>query len=241
MNLQKFVIVSSGRTGSNFLVQSLNMHPQISCFYEVFNLNSSRRGDMVGSKYEASDDPLEYAVRRIWGNDTLAPVRGFKVFYYHCENKKDFWHRIATDESIQVIHLTRTNLFLLYLSLARAKKTGLWHPSGRNKEQYLDECLSVSVDVDRMLKTIISLEARQTFFRQSVTKRVLEVSYEGLARGEDIKTTFDFLDLDPPEGLQPFAQSPIRHTNIEILNEAEVRAALKREGYIQWWSEFAQN
>lgn len=241
MNIQKFVIVSYGRTGSNYLVNSLNTHHSVSCYWEVFNLNNDNRGKKVGEKYEEGDDPFEYARKYIWENPELAEIRGYKVFYFHCANKDKFWQKLKSDPSIKVIHLVRDNLFLKYLSGERARLAAVWHPSGKNPNEYYKAVVSLKIDTRRMLNLISHLKSQEKQFRDSVEKQMLEVSYEGLAGGSDLGLCFNYLGIDGPKQAIEFSKSAINPNLIQIENPDEVEVALESVGYSHWYEEFLQN
>lgn len=240
MSVQKFVIVSYGRTGSNYLVRSLNCHPEVSCFWEIFNFKDDARGQMFGYNCENSDDPFEYAQKYVWGNATLAEIRGYKVFYFHCADRHEFWQRIQDDPAIKIIHLTRKNLFLRYLSSERARATGIWHPSKSNKKKYHEMEVSLNINIRSLIRSIESLKSREKLFRRSVKKPILEVSYEGLACANDVESSFNYLGVkDIPQSFPfTFSRSAIHSGLIKIENDTEVFAALDSVGYSHWYDEF---
>ncbi len=236
---QKFVIVCSGRTGSNFLVKSLNHHPSITCFWEIFNPNARGRGRSFGINYQASDDPYAYAQKHVWENPAHSEIRGYKVFYFHCAGKDDFWQRIKKDQSIKVIHLTRKNLFLKHLSLERAKTTGVWHPSGAHKQKYHDSRISIAVDVQRLKRVIRGTKRGEELFRNSLDKPVLEISYEGMANANDVESSFHYLGVSNLPQLPAFSKSAVNPALIRIENDREVVDALESIGCGHWYEEFA--
>jgi len=241
MAIQKFAIVSYGRTGSNFLVGALNCHSRVSCFWEIFNLNDDARGKKFGYNYQESDDPYKYAQKYVWGNPALSEIRGYKVFYFHCANKGEFWQRIKSDPTIKIIHLTRKNLFLRYLSSVRAKATGVWHPSKFNERKYHETKVSLEIDTRLLIGSINSLRCQEKLFCKSMQKPMLEVSYEGLACANDVKLSFNYLGIkDIPKSFI-FSKSAINSDQIHIKNENEVFDALNSIGFGHWFEEFQEN
>ena len=78
-NHQKFVILATPRTGSNFLANLLGNHNNIKFFGELFDLGGLSKEIMI----EALKDPLMYLKNRIY--KTYPPhikAVGFKIFYH---------------------------------------------------------------------------------------------------------------------------------------------------------------
>jgi LPS sulfotransferase NodH len=77
---QRFTILGSARTGSNFLLSLLSAHPAIKMYGELFNLDTLARNDLL----EALDDPVAYLRSRVYRvhRAEIAAV-GFKMFYDH--------------------------------------------------------------------------------------------------------------------------------------------------------------
>ena len=235
MSSLKFIILSYGRTGSNYLVHSLNMHKRVSCFMEIFNLNNDKRGVVFGHNYEKGQDAISYANKNIWGNSNLSSIRGFKVFYFHCNDRADFWDLIRNDSSIHVIHLTRENLFLRYLSEKRAEKINVWHPIN---EKYHDQNVLIKIDTKHLVDAICRLEEREKFFRLALERPIIEIKYEGLANGTDLKLVFDFLGIKDHPTFKPFTKSAVNSNKVHIENANEVIQALKSIGREEWYEEF---
>ena len=66
--LSKFVIISSGRTGSELLLTSLQSHPQINAQGEIFHTSNG------------SIKPLD-ALQSVYENSSKSS--GFKIMYHH--------------------------------------------------------------------------------------------------------------------------------------------------------------
>lgn len=131
----RFIVLGEGRTGSNLLVQALNGHPQVRCFGEVFNWTHARI-DYGVAGYELrsledlgrrSKDPVGLLRERVWG-EAPPGVRalGFKLHYGHTFGYAGVQEALTGDTELRVLHLRRTNLLRLFLSLKRAEATGVW-------------------------------------------------------------------------------------------------------------------
>jgi LPS sulfotransferase NodH len=80
VNIRRFMILGSARTGSNFLLSLLSSHPSIKTYGELFSLVSLPRDYLT----EALEDPVAYLRRRIYKPHApgISAV-GFKMFYDH--------------------------------------------------------------------------------------------------------------------------------------------------------------
>jgi LPS sulfotransferase NodH len=78
--IERFVVLGSARTGSNYLLSLLSAHPAIKVYGELFNLDKLPEPSLL----EALDDPLAYLRKRLYAPHPphIAAV-GFKMFYYH--------------------------------------------------------------------------------------------------------------------------------------------------------------
>jgi len=88
VNIQRFMILGSARTGSNFLLSLLSSHPSIKTYGELFNLDKLPRENLI----EALEDPVAYLRRRVYKphGPGISAV-GFKMFYDHL--KKDYFDK----------------------------------------------------------------------------------------------------------------------------------------------------
>ncbi len=88
MNIRRFMILGSARTGSNFLLSLLSGHPSIKTYGELFNLDMLPRDDLT----EALEDPIAYLRRRVYKphGPGISAV-GFKMFYDHLT--KDYFDK----------------------------------------------------------------------------------------------------------------------------------------------------
>ncbi len=79
-NVQRYMVLGSARTGSNFLLSLLSAHPRIKTYGELFNLDALPRENLL----EALEDPIAFLRRRVYGphSPEIAAV-GFKMFYDH--------------------------------------------------------------------------------------------------------------------------------------------------------------
>jgi LPS sulfotransferase NodH len=79
-HVQRFMLLGSARTGSNFLLSMLSAHPRIKTYGELFNLDTLPKESLL----EALEDPIAFLQRRVYEphGPEIAAV-GFKIFYDH--------------------------------------------------------------------------------------------------------------------------------------------------------------
>lgn len=131
----RFIILSNARTGSNLLQQSLNSHPAVVCFRELFNLDPSyidydREGwdghDQHDLELREKDVRRFLAERVFADHEQRIRAVGFKFHYDH------FWHdaelipALTSDSGLRVVHLRRLNRLRTLVSVKIAEQTGAW-------------------------------------------------------------------------------------------------------------------
>ncbi len=74
-------------------------------------------------------DPTGFLERRIYGDqEGHVAAAGFRIFYSQAQEGswRAVWPYLRSLSDLRVIHLKRTNILRVQLSLARAKQTGRW-------------------------------------------------------------------------------------------------------------------
>lgn len=125
--MQKFVIICSGRTGSNLLCGILNQHPYISCHYELFNpsviYKNRNRSERSEEALAARDvDPIGF-VEGCYRGESGFQAAGFKIFFAHNPMVLEY---CIMDPDIKKIVLTRGNQLAQYSSQRFAELTQKW-------------------------------------------------------------------------------------------------------------------
>ena len=132
----RFVVVTTGRSGSTWLVQALNSHSQVVCFGSPFE---------VGSDYVSFDvqhyDNFDSRARSLRDRDGLAFLSSY-IFGEHVEGTKavgfKFQYRnwigfgkvinsLVASQELKVIHLRRNNLLRSLISFRLTRATGQYH------------------------------------------------------------------------------------------------------------------
>jgi hypothetical protein len=110
-DLQFFIIVCEGRTGSNLLVDLLGSHPQIECAAELYHPQAGTFKNYPGISHRKFLDLHTYK--------TSLPIRGFKMPINWILEHPDIVAEFRAD-NYKIIRLSRENLFDHFLSLKLA-------------------------------------------------------------------------------------------------------------------------
>ena len=230
---KKFIIITTGRSGSQMLCEFLDNQVNIRCELELLQAKkeekhrqllakernySSRLESDVKCREILGDDPSKFVGNRnrrfieylkIWEDMKPSEYFGFKVFFNdHIGSSilpeedsisyEDFTNYIK-DNNIKIIHLTRDNLFLKYISALTGRITGVYSSSSTS------EINSISVEV--FYKKFIRFKNNLTKQKQDVFDfcsvnniDVYHVTYESLT-GPDHTTYYkdilSFIGADP--------------------------------------------
>lgn len=147
----KFVILASPRCGSNLLCNSLNLHPEILCHNEIFHPSTifAYGRDKVEHAYGTVDerdrDPKAF-LRKIWSDHQGHAAVGFKLQHYQ---GRSIQLGLLLNRSVRKIILHRRNRLAAFVSLLRARKTGIWAGRSGQKQSYRDAKVTVDALVLR--------------------------------------------------------------------------------------------
>jgi LPS sulfotransferase NodH len=147
---KKFIIITTARSGSQMLCEFLTKQENIACEYEL--LQSHREAKHKKGRLQSSSqfeeilgkDPSKFVGNRnrnfieflkIWEGMFSSEYFGFKVFFKshlgtHKLSPKDAisyedFAKYIKDYDIKIIHLTRNNILLKYISYKTSKITGV--------------------------------------------------------------------------------------------------------------------
>lgn len=126
--MKKFVIIANPRTGSEYIVNLLNKHPDIKCFSELFSEGEVGK-EWNESNFKTKRQPFEFLDTKFL--NLKCSVCGYKQisFWMHngCfENVKDFIQR-SIQQGYQFIFIERSNLIKEYVSYLIMYKYGYTH------------------------------------------------------------------------------------------------------------------
>ena len=233
--VQKVVIITNGRTGSNLLVSYLNSSPQVRAYGEIF-----------GTYYLSSDFLLEKlrqphgAVRHLHEmleRLTTERLTAIKILYQHFDERfrekrdlpslAELLPELQNDPTIKIIQLRRENLLDVIVSNMLAKQSGKYVGQAYDVEQ-----ITLPPRVCR--RHIQAIEAQEQRFRDAFPpERYLELTYEDLTAKPDetLGKLQNFLGI---ENLK--AQSHIQKQNRSaksdvIANYDELKWFFRRSDY----------
>ncbi len=177
-----FAIVSDLRTGSTLLASSLDQHPQIRCYGELFHSRDLPDNRIEGfDRLEASAAAVLERAMQARGVDAC----GFKSMIFlplpAARHWADAWHRTRELPGLRVIWLTRRDRLAQYASVEIARHTGLFHPHD-NDRLYRPECRPV-ITIDPFgFEAWVRERDAQLRRRRKVLRGVpsLELDYEEL-------------------------------------------------------------
>lgn len=162
------VILAPKRSGSTFLQESLNSHPQIVCYDEMFMQNKNidkRRGQFLYRAMKIDkgwniEQYLEWLFNKEKDKSTL-----FRLMYPH-DQKFNVIDKIM-NMNIPIIHLTRENL--LEKELSRASK-------GKEMGE------KIKVDLNKTLSQMEKEQKSNDNYKKKLKnyKKVLHVTYENM-------------------------------------------------------------
>jgi LPS sulfotransferase NodH len=236
-----FVVLTFPRSGSTWLIEMLDSHPQIAAYDELF-LGG------VGVQPRAEDQPdfatyLEHtpeAARRILLPHRIAYLRavyrdrpgieavGFKLIYGQARANPGLLHYFAL-RRVRAIHLIRANLLEAVISYEFGRMTGVFH----RREGDEAPKGGISLDADGIRERLGYMEwavARGRVWLERFRLPRIEVAYEELLgrRDETLGSVLRFLGVDP--GVDSLDSSLVRvrgGSALQLVENADaVRAAL---------------
>lgn len=194
-NYSKYAVVTSPRTGSNYLMSLLSSHDNIHAYGELFNQIKDR------------------SCRELWENTFSKKLKhvkavGFKIFYDHplASQDREVWDLLKSDHNIKIIHLVRENPVRSQLSLLIAYKTKIWGLTPTMEDISIEK-RKVKIDVEAFIDNIRETKRHQKEAELAFRKHPFyQVTYEKLV--EDQATVMN--------GIFNFMEVPKRRTNSNL-------------------------
>jgi LPS sulfotransferase NodH len=204
---RRFIILTTARSGSNFLLGMLNSHTQVLAFGELFREKKNIGWDLDPyDRYLQSDrlkklaqrDPVAFIENKVFRNfPAVKKAVGFKIFYYHAqdESMRHLWRFLRDQNDINVIHLKRMNTLKTMLSLKKAFLTNKWTQTSIEKE----ERSSISLDYEECLENFNWTQQTQKKYDKFFQNHPkLDITYEDLSNNVDreMERIQKFLGID---------------------------------------------
>jgi len=217
--MQKFIILTRERTGSNLLVNILNKHPNIYCRGEVFKYFEQRKTTIGEEIHSVFEQTLPKEIK----------ARGAKVFYYHVNPQgapppagNRLWDYIK--ENTSVIHLKREDKIKMRVSALIAENSR--YTAFQSKDLLKTEDKRIYIDpLD--LENFIRKTKKMEEWGDTLTPQI-EVTYEDLVNDpKKRERVYNFLGVDYREFESDYIkQNPERPAEL-IKNIEEVREHFK--------------
>lgn len=216
VKFRRFMILGVPRSGSNWLQESLDYHPEIKCAGELLD------------HFTGSANPVRI-LEELW--DESIPNRnkaiGFKVFYNHCQQYPEVWEYLKSSD-VSVIVLERRNLLAQQTSLAMAFKTDRW--GGRQYEANNDA--KVRLEAGSIISKFNQIEREMSHKTAIFSKHnTLRISYENLFEDNTIYAIEDFLGVSRLKLYSTLVRQETRPLSEAIENYDEVCSALSGTKY----------
>ena len=232
--MNRFVIITPGRSGSTFLAQTFNQHPEIFCEEEIFNRSENYDGSFnhyLSTNFFRRSLSFLFNRERLSRSPANFPLRVLLAQFLKSKRKHEaiYGFKVSLDQlfaypqlfpllrsSFEIIYLTRLDKLRVVLSLLASRKTGTY-------DTYTEEKVRLSPgEVKTMLEEIDHQEQQtKAFFSQR-----LEIAYRDLFNNPaaTFRRIEGFLSLDNP--LEPIPTKQVRPDNlaewVENIDEIEM-------------------
>lgn len=245
--IQKFIVLSAPRSGSNHLIHFLDSHPSITCFGEPFQPNfllGNPSRTMFENpvilflyKFFRATHPIFFLNHIIFKQypEQISAV-GFKIFYEHANlgNMTQVWSYLKRSQKLKIIHLQRKNILKSYVSLLVAFKTGNFI-SYSNATDMQDS--RIILDYHLCKKYFTTVEAwRAEYDHMFSKKHIMHIYYEDLCNDTTnvLLEVQKFLGVAPELLVSPVMKQSTRPLHQTIKNYSE----LKRQFAQSRWAHF---
>lgn len=199
----RFLIISNGRTGSNYLASLLLSHPDIYQYGEVIGESYLCRPD-IREKIRACGS-VRY-LRNCYRKRIYKQAVGLKILYYQFKpcyaegwginDLQEVLTDLVEDRNILVIHLKRRNRLKTMVSVESARLTNEYvkqEEDGENSE------ISVFISPEQASSFFQDVKENEKYFDECFrSHRKLEIFYEDLITNTEMVSCriLDFLKLD---------------------------------------------
>jgi hypothetical protein len=210
MGNPEFIIVSpTGRTGSTFLYKSLNQHPAIKCYGEIFNSDHPDPIDRI--YFNSKDNKINFLNQ----NFNKQGCYGYKLLFSQSVGLNQF-------NAKKIIISDRRDIFESFISkeLANRDKAWAWN-------QYKQE--KIKLNKGNLINHIQYTLNSRNHIKNMITSPYIEVWYEDLISNwkQEITKIQDFLEVDRQE-LKPLLRKQSTQPLLSYLeNPEEIKKCIK--------------
>lgn len=218
---EKFIVITSARTGSGLLISLLNNHENIEARGELYRSLEGK------TSIDRWNQIFNFKNKNIY-------TAGFKIFYFHPFDKKnsEVWNIIKQDKSIKIIHLIRENKIRSYVSLKIAEKTDKW--TRKSKTQISLKEKQINVDLKDFKRRIDAIEMKESKISLEYNDHpFFELSYEDLVNNKNkvMSELFKFLGVEEWETKSNYKKQNKEKLEDIILNYKEFKDLLENSKY----------
>ncbi len=224
---QKFVIFTSGRSGSTLLVDLINSNPNVHCDLELLKRRTFAPMSLIKTHAKCSTQ------------DTY----GFKLLSYqlknvqtHIRNKWMFLDDLVNKEGYRLIHLEREDKAKQALSIIYAFYRGKWHNQKGSKQK---EVLQFELNPEVLYKFIKESEILREFEAEMLQgQEYLYISYERHLtpdkRAESIQKISDWIGIDAVKPETSLRKATPSKLSTMISNKQEVIDYIAKTEYAHY-------
>ncbi len=198
---RRFAVLSTPRSGSNWLCRLLDSHPSVRCHFELFN---PHRAFLAGQHVGASKD-LDFRKRAplTWLDDVVAETAeinpeleliGFKL---HLDHRPAVLRHLIFNCDDPLILIDRRDRLAQFASLLNSQRTGRYCDDNRIIEPLDFDFVDYKAFVDReelprmMMRTLISRRNRE--------QRLFEIDYEEIGEPSVRTNLAEFFGIEAPQ------------------------------------------
>lgn len=221
-----FILLAEMRTGSNFLEESLNAFPGLTCHGELFNphfIGHAGKTELMGLTLAERDANPQALLDRVRAR--TEGMAGFRFFHDHDPR---ILQRCLPDPACAKVILTR-NPVDSYLSLKIARQTGQW----RLRDMKNVKRAKVRFDANEFAVHLDRLQAfqlRLLYGLQTTGQAAFYIGYDDLGETEVLNGLARYLGIDhqierPANATKVQNPEPMED---KVENFAEMEAALSR-------------
>jgi LPS sulfotransferase NodH len=228
-----FVIMFHARSGSTYLVEALERHPDVRCEYEVM---AARREKGYGPK-----EQLTFAGNLLGRTPGRVKAVGSKTKLGDVLNRDGF-ASLLRERDAKILHLQRHNVVKLVVSLFNAERvherTGDWNAYNAADLAKMPFTIDPG-DFRVRLEQAVRRRYELRDFVQSLALPTTHLFYEDLLmdRSAFLERTFRFIGVEPIEVTGRTLKSTRDDLRLMLLNFDELRASYAVTEYAEMFDE----
>lgn len=238
----RFVILSTQRSGSNWVEDRLGGHPDIEMRrHEVFrktlgtsgSYQAFRRGSRSSRLLTTAVPPLgKFMYTADLFGQSSKPATGFRLMYDQLRRYPSLGLTLPA-QGVRVIHLVRENVLATHVSVQVAAASGIYV---RRREQPRAD--KVVLDVETLLDSLRHRVRRIDRHRRLIKRQPhIEVRYEQFVAAPDLQdlAILEFLEVDASVSLGSAVKRLGRGSIADrVENYEQLAAALRGTEFEQW-------